>query len=424
MMRTESNAMKVKRYVAEDMRQGLKMVRDDLGPDAVILSSKRSAEGIEILSTLEYDEAQPFSEFAAEKQAADKQVAHGEPDHPSGQETRPQEQLDSVFEQLLNQHKQHRVTETVDQELMAAMRSEIENLRWLLKDQMEHNREESWGARNPTDASVLKRLQKQGLSSAVAQSIIRSAPIHTTVEESWHAALQGLQDSIKVASKNEFSQGVVALLGPTGAGKTTTMAKLAVRYALRYGRDNLALVTTDCYRIAAYEQLKALARIIDVPVRIVDEHTSLDKVLRSLRHKPMVFVDTAGFNKSEDQRQSQLDELARVKVPVKKLLVLPCTSQAEALSAAYDLVEQSHIDACILSKIDETGRIGELLSLLVEKRLPVAYITNGQSIPDDIEKAKADVLVSQFVGTGYNDSDPMSGLFSSAPPTLASRVQY
>ncbi len=423
-MRTESNPMKVKRYVAEDMRQGLKLVRDDLGPDAVILSSKRIPEGIEILSTLEYDETEALSAIAAQAQIQDLQAEAETQENSVSEDEKPQDQLDSVFQQLLNQHTQHRAVDTVDHELMAAMRSEIENLRLLLKDQMEHIKQESWSARNPTEASILKRLEQHGLSSAVALSIIRRMPAYATIDESWSGALEELNHQLKVVDERCFNQGVVALLGPTGAGKTTTMAKLAVRYALRHGRDNLALVTTDCYRLAAYEQLKTLGRIIDVPVRLVDEHTSLNKVLRSLRHKPMVFIDTAGFNTLSEDRRNQLDEIDQVKANVKKLLVLPCTSQGAVLNAAYKLVEKSHIDACVLSKLDERGRIGELLSLLVEKRLPVAYITNGQTIPNDIELAKADALVDYFCESGETDATPVLGIFNTAPPELASRVHF
>ena len=202
------------------------------------------------------------------------------------------------------------------------------------------------------------------------------------------------EKQIPIVDNNQFNRGVVALLGPTGAGKTTTIAKLAVRFALRHGRDELALVTTDRYRLAAYEQLKALGRIIDVPVRLVEENTNLNKVLRSLRDKSLVLIDTAGFQQADDERRQQLEALESANVNIKKLLVLPCTNQDSTLpQAAYDLLAKSRIDACILSKTDETMSFGEVISLVVEKALPVAYITNGQSIPDDLQTAHAESLI-------------------------------
>lgn len=387
----EKSNMGVKRYMAEDMRQALKMIRDELGPDAVILSNRRVPGGVEILTTLDYDSS-------ISTQASDLNRTENTVDMETVPATMADTDADapgaSAFEQLLNQFQKPAAKSSADEDLMAAMRSEIENLRLLLKDQMSHMNQENWRSRNPIEAAVLKRFDGHRINDRVAQPIARQVSFHSTIEEGWQAALDLLQRQIPIVEADQWQQGVVALIGPTGAGKTTTIAKLAVRYALRYGRDNLALVTTDRYRLAAYEQLKALGRIIDVPVRLVDEQTSLDKVLRSLRHKSMVLIDTAGFNTCDQDRRQQLDELRKARADIKTLLVLPCTSQAQVLRAAYSMVDRSQLTGCILSKVDEVAGFGEVLSLAVEKALPVAYITNGQAIPDDIELATAEALIN------------------------------
>ena len=388
MMKTESSKLQVRRYVAEDMRQALRQIRDDLGPHAVILSSKRTAEGVEVLTTLEYDE-----EALRQAQLGSSQSAGGTM---AGERSSPQAAagaVDTAFEQLLNQHLETPARGSIDQELMAAMRSEIESLRLLLKDQMAHLAQESWQGRNPVEAAVMKHFADLDISRQVAAPIANAVAQHATIEEGWQTAQRLLGRRIKVADSAQFNQGVVALVGPSGAGKTTTIAKLAVRYALKYNRDELALVTTDRYRLAAYEQLKALGRIIDVPVRLVDEKTDLNKVLRSLRDKSLVLIDTAGLNLADPRKCRQLDELDTATTAIKKLLVLPSTSQSASLRSYCDLLQQHHIDACVLTKTDEVMRFGEVLSLVVEKALPVAYITNGQNIPDDMASARQEQLL-------------------------------
>lgn len=393
-MKTESSKMQIRRYVADDMRQALKQIREELGPDAVILSNKRIPGGVEILTSPEYD-PDALQQVRTERPKAEAVQAN----RAGALEREPAgNKLDSTFEQMLNQHLQPSAGGSVDEELMAAMRSEIENLRLLLKGQMEQMSRENWGAKNPIEAAVLQRFSDHGVSPQVAQAIADRVAKHATIEEGWQAALKLFGKQIPIADAQRFNQGVVALLGPTGAGKTTTIAKLAVRYALRHSRDELALVTTDRYRLAAYEQLKALGRIIDVPVRLVDEQTSLSRVLRSLRDKSLVLIDTAGFPASDTERLQQLDELDSTGTAIQKLLVLPCTSQNSALHSAYDLVKKADVDACVLSKTDEIMSFGEVLSLVVEKALPVAYITNGQSIPDDIEPAGAANLMRLLCG--------------------------
>jgi len=370
------------------MRQALRQIRDELGPDAVILSSKRTTGGVEVLTTMEYNEeamAQLRSIRAQHDEAAP--VA-------SSSAIGANETLDKTFAQLLNQHLETSGRETVDQELMAAMRSEIEHLRILLKEQMAHLAEDSWRAKHPVEAAVLKRFLELDIERRVAAPIARAVAQSTTIADGWQTALGLLGQRIKVTDNNLFKQGVVALVGPSGAGKTTTIAKLAVRYALQHGRDELALVTTDRYRLAAYEQLKALGRIIDVPVRLVDEKSNLNRVLRSLRDKSLVLIDTAGLNLTDPDSCGQLAEFDSVTSVVKKLLVLPCTSQSTSLRAYCDQLQGRPVDGCVLTKTDELMRFGEVLSLVVEKALPVAYITNGQSIPDDMVPASAEQLLA------------------------------
>lgn len=419
--------MSVKRYVAEDMRQALKQIRDELGPDAIILSNRRIEGGVEILTSLDADADLKPAEQASAVDAGETYTARGrvrslndEPvvelkgnqnpvDQTTQQAAAPtpnpgQAQIDATFEHLMKQYRQP-VSNNNDDQLLTAMRSEIENLRLLLKDQMDHVRDERWQMKNPLQAAVAQRFEAQGLNTQIARQFASEADLFNTVDDAWQDALQGLATALPVLDKKLLERkGVVALLGATGVGKTTTIAKLAIRYALKHGRDQLALVTTDSYRLAAYEQLRTLGRILDVPVRLVDENNNLNEVLHSLRHKSMVLIDTAGFHPGDVERVQQLQLLEQAKVPIQKLLVLPSTSQNKVLCGVYDLMDHIQLDGCVLSKVDEATSLGEVLSLVVEKQLPVAYITDGQKIPDDIRKACPEELIERLSGTYKSSS--------------------
>jgi flagellar biosynthesis protein FlhF len=207
--------------------------------------------------------------------------------------------------------------------------------------------------------------------------------------------LANLAHQLPVIGRDVVDQGgVFAFVGPTGAGKTTTIGKLAARYVLQHGADKVALITTDTYRIAAHDQLRSLARILRVPVRVVDETNPLDSVLRSLRHCSLVLIDTAGFRHGDPHLKAQLRTLAEQQ-QIKTFLVMSCNSQAQMLKASVHAYGAASLQGCILTKLDETASIGEALGVAIQNRLPVVYTTDGQDIPKHLEVARAHQLVSK-----------------------------
>jgi flagellar biosynthesis protein FlhF len=191
--------------------------------------------------------------------------------------------------------------------------------------------------------------------------------------------------------------GVVALVGPTGVGKTTTVAKLAARYSLRHGSKRVALVTTDCYRIGAHEQLRTYGRILDVPVRVTSDETELRTVLQSLADKSLVLIDTAGMGQ-RDLRLSEHLALINSGLPrIRTYLVLGATAQMSGMEEIVSAFQGAKLTGCIATKVDETTRLGGLLSVVIDKHLPVAYLSDGQRVPEDLHPARAQDLVSRGV---------------------------
>jgi flagellar biosynthesis protein FlhF len=227
--------------------------------------------------------------------------------------------------------------------------------------------------------------------------------LDTVLEEqdvslAWRKILGSIAREIDV-EPSEFIEkgGRIALLGPTGVGKTTTIGKLATRYVLNKGSEGIALVTTDRYRIAAHEQLLVFGRILDIPVYLVHEGQSLKDVLAKLRDKHLVLIDTAGLNQNSADWKDQISEFVRGSAPIDFYLVVPAISQPQIMKSTYHAYKQVGLKGCIITKVDEALSLGEVISFTAAGRLPVAYITDGQKIPDDLHPAKSSLLVSRAV---------------------------
>lgn len=181
---------------------------------------------------------------------------------------------------------------------------------------------------------------------------------------------------------------VAALIGATGVGKTTTLAKIAARFVLEQG-VSVALITADTYRISAVEQLKTYSDIIGLPLEIVYSAEELKKAIRKYRSKQLVLIDTAGRSQYNDYQMQELNELLSVDPSIEKHLVMSSTTKSRD---AMDILERFSIcnpDCVLFTKTDETSSIGIILNLLYKKKIALSYLTNGQSVPDDILPASA-----------------------------------
>jgi len=279
---------------------------------------------------------------------------------------------------------------------LSELQAEIADMRLLLEQQLDRLLgQPTVSTDSPVLASVSRRLERLGLPKDIVAGVIGRANKAKSLSESWSEALASLAHQLPVKGRDLVDEGgVFAFVGPTGVGKTTTIGKLAARYVLKHGADKVALVTTDTYRIAAHDQLRSLARILRVPVRVVDEANSLEMVLRNLRRCDLVLIDTAGFRHGDPQLKAQLDALAAL-TQIKTYMVMSCNSQAQMLKASIHAYGAARLQGCVLTKLDETASMGEALGVVMQNRLPVAYTTDGQDIPHNIEVARAHQLVAK-----------------------------
>ena len=227
-----------------------------------------------------------------------------------------------------------------------------------------------------------------------------SAEDLATPADAARAVREAIEDALAIAPPIRAVAGarrVVALVGPTGVGKTTTAAKLAARFKLRHGL-RVGLLTVDTYRIAAIEQLKTYADIIDPPLAVGGDPESARRALDELGPVDLVLVDTAGRSPKDQPKIHELGELLARLRPDEVHLVLSASTSRRSLRATADQFAPARPDRLILTKLDEAETLGAFAAVLGRSDRPVSYLTTGQSVPDDIEEADRGRLARLIVG--------------------------
>jgi len=492
--------MKIKRFVAPDMRTVLRMVRDEQGADAVILSNRPVPGGIEVVAATDYDEqlaqdalksllpqkpataldqsreadislpaqlagalraaapppavderpalipealvkaiaaksatpapvATPapgvgkradFSAFLAE--AKERIARSASSEMPSSETVRPAPAPRAPAAAFMDPEPTvaptaaaldaqaratHREAEAVarrsapravrispwdEDPSLLQVRAELVEMREMMEREMQRMTGERLRG-SPARALALDALASYGCEDALAREVAAKIPAEADPARARGLMLGQLAHLLPVASFDPLrTPGVVAMVGPTGAGKTTTLAKLAARYAAEHGPRDVALITTDTQRPGGREQLHAYGRQFGLTVVEAGSEEALHEALHRLRDYPLVLVDTAGHGQRDRAMVGQLNWL-RHAGKVRTMLVMPANAHSADLDEVIRRFGFVAPEAAILTKLDETGRLGAALSVLVRHQLPLAYTTDGQNVPDDLSTAEASRLV-------------------------------
>jgi len=242
---------------------------------------------------------------------------------------------------------------------------------------------------------LLRRLLGLGLNVELAKFLASKVRDVEEPDLAWRDALYALANEIHIFDTEILERGgILALIGPTGVGKTTTIAKLAARFALRHGNRHVGLVSVDNFRIGARDQLHTYGRILNVPVRSATTSEELDTVIDALSDRQLILIDTAGMGMRNDRFGAQQELLNRSKHEITRLLALSANIESQALDRAVALFEALRPNACVLTKLDETAALGGILSTVVKHKLPLAFFTDGQRVPEDLQPARAHPLVN------------------------------
>ncbi len=424
--------MRVRRYLAVDLREALRLVQEDMGPQAVVLETRRLADGIEIVATLDHAEAEaehqarlrqreqarrmPAREHEEERLLPDwvrQDLAAPVPAKPPRPELRVPRQVEAVIEsparktqgatasrrdQQLAGLREHLSAAGEAGEDVAALKAELAALRAQVQG-LRKQGSTATAERGDGRARVMDRLQGLGFSPALVEQLLQGQAAAASLDKLWQGCLGRLAKSLRIEADPELIEraGVQVMLGPTGAGKTTTLAKLAARYVIAHGADSLALLSTDSYRVGSYEQLEKIAAALGVRSALVEPGDRVDSVIASLGRRRLVLVDTAGFSRQAPEHLAQQQMLGESRYRMQAQLVLPANLHGQVLQRTYEDFSGFHLSGAIISKVDEASSLGEVLSLLVQTGLPVTYWTHGQRIPEDIERPSAARLVSMAV---------------------------
>lgn len=439
--------MKIKRYTAASMREALAQVRAEQGPDAVILSSRRIDDGIEVIAAVDYDEAlfldvnrqrmpaadpQPHAPDSQESASNEVSIANRAPtldqtpaprmapasnppptlqQAPAGDSasSRPRTTHPSEPQRPVPGHARAmaapgapaaaRPAESAGTRPRSAlavrpqgsygeMQRELRDMRQLLESGLASMTWNTTRLREPLRARVLEELSALDIAPDVAMALAALTPRRTNLDDPSHIPLALLVKHLPVVGDlGELSGGTIAVVGPTGVGKTTTIAKLAARWSMRHGSRDLALVSTDGYRIGARDQLMTYARILGAPLHVANTGKELLRVLERLKSKKLILIDTAGMGPRDVRLTEQLSALQLGASRARVLLALPAQGEGHSLDELIRAFAPVSPVASILTKVDEAASLGAAISTALRHKLPIAYVCDGQRVPEDLHAA-------------------------------------
>ncbi len=272
------------------------------------------------------------------------------------------------------------------------LRHEVAGMRQVIEREMNRFTDERLRG-SAVRATALGLMDEYGFDAGLSRDVAMQIPLETEAHRGRGLMLGLISRKLPIAPVDPLEEGgVIALVGPTGAGKTTTIAKLASRFAEKHAPRDVALVTTDTMRIGAREQLYGYGRQLGIAVHEANSGTDLDQLLERLQDYKLVLIDTAGLGPRDRALAAQLQWL-RAARQVRTLLVLPANTSFGDMDEVVRRFGAANLQGLVLSKLDETGRFGNALSVAVDHSLPITWVTDGQDVPEDLHRASAANLV-------------------------------
>ncbi len=412
--------MKPRKFFGANSREVLKQVREALGPDALIVSNKNVPGGIEVIAL----PSNAINDIVAG--AAD---ARSAPEHRSAApvapvvERRPGTTVASpeaiaAAKKLASPPsaapKPSSTAQTpaapkvpVMDPFIQSMISELRSMRSVLEQRLAGLAWSELSRRDPAKVGALRTLLTAGFSPDLARRLTDPMPDGTDDQDASKWLFAEINRNIVTPGvDNDIIEhgGVYAIVGPTGVGKTTTTAKLAARGVVRHGADQVALLTTDTYRIGAHEQLRIYGRILGVTTCVVRDAAELKSTLSELRGKHLVLIDTIGMSQRDKLVAEQVTTLTRSGGNVKRLLLLNATCNGDTLDDVVRCYDPGSLDGCILTKLDEAQSVGAALDVIMRYRLALHFVANGQRVPEDLHAPNRQYLIHRALHSESTDS--------------------
>jgi flagellar biosynthesis protein FlhF len=470
--------MNIKRFFGKNSREALSMVRKELGDNAVILSNRAMNGGNEIMAFKEEDmNAMVARDEGRHQGLHDESVAHPALMELINRNNNKQVQtqaddfnshadelispepfiakiddFDAIVKRAevkrnlaINQAIETKQVSTQKQPAMqkqaqsisqapaapqptaqmTEMLNEMRNMRSVIESQLTAL---SWGniqQRDPVKSKMLSMLLSAGFSASLSRQLTEKMPenLDEAKANNWIKSILSINlNTIENETEILDEGGIFALIGPTGVGKTTTTAKLAARYVMKHGTQNLGLITTDAYRIGGHEQLRIYGKILGVMVHAVKDEADLKIALNELKNKHTILIDTVGVSQRDHMVAEQIAMLSSTNMPVKKLLCLNATSTGETLADVIKAYKRKGLDGCIVTKLDEAATIGNALDVVIREKLKLFYVANGQRVPEDIHVANKAYMIQHALKARAATNQPFQFLMDELPFIMGNTV--
>lgn len=375
--------MKVKKYVANTMPEAMEKIRADFGSDAVILNSKEIKRG-GFLGLFKKGKIEVIAAYDPEPRA------------PSDRKPANKSKLKPTFNKQLNNQEP-----TVQEDVLM----EIKHMKKLMEQQAS-----STNNYFPPDYEVVfNYLLDQEVNVDLAKQIITSVVERhkdSDIQSTGKLIVQDTENEIKKRLAEVSFEGItydsqiVQFIGPTGVGKTTTLAKIAA-FSMLKDKKTVAFITADTYRIAAIEQLKTYAQILNVPIEVAYTSKDFEQAIEKFSTYDLILVDHAGRNFREKNYVDELRDSLKIRYPIETYLVLSLSAKPKDITEIYDQFDDIPIKQVIFTKIDETTQYGSLLNIALDKEIGIAYLTDGQDVPEDLVNPNPEKIKDLVMGEYY-----------------------
>lgn len=393
--------MIIKKYQGTTEAEATAKAKEELGQDAVIMNVKSvKQKGLWKLFKKSYYEVTAAIDEPSEKAAREKHTAS---------ENKSRKPVDASVNLKETVSEKETAEADVKTTKTSAIEERLDNLAQLLEQQIQETKEEEAEERPDQKSKLVKLVYEQLLDNEVTEgnareimSEIDNKSSEIQVDDLLSNIYQKIVlklGQIKTIELCEKKPKVVFFVGPTGVGKTTTIAKLASKYKLDH-KCKLAIITADTYRVAAVEQIRTYANILNVPIEVIYNAEELQQAIQKYAEYDLLFVDTAGRSHQNQEQQEDVKRLLQVAKEYEQeiYLVISATTKYRDLVKITQVYSDISSYRLLFTKTDETGALGNILNIKMLTNEPLSYVTFGQNVPDDIEITDAQAIAKQLLG--------------------------